>query len=456
MHDMGEALNGVELLHLDRTEPADLPKIVPPQIHQHIVLRQLFLIGEQLCLQNLVLLQGLSPGPGTREREGVEHAVFQLDQSLRRRPRHLHICSGKIEHIGGGVKGAQHPVGVEQAALKGGRQAVGEDDLKNIPFPDVDLGLLHHSAEVLPAEQRRHRAQEPPGTVLLLCSGPQQLHKLSELQHRLVVAGLRLVQGHIDHENELLPQMVKGNDLVKEHQIKIPKFLAVLHLRPDGRLAVPQIVIGEVSHKPAGEGREMVKAGAFVLLQDLTQVSGWVRRWEVKASGPHLPVPAGDLKTGIKAQEGVASPGLMAGCGLQHIAVGGNLLQDAHGFYGRGEVRQDLTAHRQHPVSSGGSDLLDFLQCGNDLHGLHLQIKILLWRFCQRSKKSPLTETTVCQGRIKHIIRGATLIHGMTRALSGIPTYPRQMTSACNVAAYSVNLTFDCALSGPFDNLFLT
>ena len=250
--------------------------------------------------------------------------------------------------------------------------------------------------------------------------------------------------------------MVKGNDLVKEHQIKIPKFLAVLHLRPDGRLAVPQIVIGEVSHKPAGEGREMVKAGAFVLLQDLTQVSGWVRRWEVKASGPHLPVPAGDLQTGIKAQEGVASPGLMAGCGLQHIAVGGNLLQDAHGFYGRGEVRQDLAAHRKHPVSSGGSDLLDFLQCGNDLHGLHLQIKILLWRFCQRSKKSSLTETTVCQGRIKHIIRGATLIHGMTRALSGIPTYPRQMTSACNVAAYSVNLTFDCALSGPFDNLFLT
>ena len=86
----------------------------------------------------------------------------------------------------------------------------------------------------------------------------------------------------------------------------------------------------------------------------------------------------------------------------------------------------------------------------------NVQIKILLWRFCQRSKKSPLTETTVCQGRIKHIIRGATLIHGMTRALSGIPTYPRQMTSACNVAAYSVNLTFDCALSGPFDNLFLT
>lgn len=55
----------------------------------------------------------------------------------------------------------------------------------------------------------------------------------------------------------------------------------------------------------------------------------------------------------------------------------------------------------------------------------------------------------------KTLIRGATLIHGMTRALSRIPTYPRQMTSACNVAEYSVRITFDCALSGPFDNLFL-
>ena len=292
--------------------------------------------------------------------------------------------------------------------------------------------------------------------VPLLRSGPQQFCKLSELQNRLVVAGLRLVQGHIDHKNELLPEMVKGDDLVKEHQVKIPKFLPVLYLRPDGRLAVPQIVIGEVSHKPAGEGREMVKAGAFVLLQDLTQVSGRVRRWEVQASGPHLPVPAGDLQTGVKAQEGVAAPGLMAGRGLQHITVSGDLLQDAHGFYGRGKVRQDLAAHRKHPVSSGGSNLLDFLQCGNDLHDLYLQIKMLLWRFCQRSKKSSLTETMFCQGRIKYFIRGATLIHGMTRALSRIPTYPRQMTSACNVAAYSVSFTFGCALSGPFDNLFLT
>ena len=36
-----------------------------------------------------------------------------------------------------------------------------------------------------------------------------------------------------------------------------------------------------------------------------------------------------------------------------------------------------------------------------------------------------------------YTIRGATLIHGMTRALSRIPSYPRQFTPASGVAEYS-------------------
>ena len=67
MHDVGEALDGMELLHLNRAEPADLPQIVPPQVHQHIVLGQLLLIGEQLLLHGPVLLRGLSSGPCARQ-----------------------------------------------------------------------------------------------------------------------------------------------------------------------------------------------------------------------------------------------------------------------------------------------------------------------------------------------------------------------------------------------------
>ena len=46
-------------------------------------------------------------------------------------------------------------------------------------------------------------------------------------------------------------------------------------------------------------------------------------------------------------------------------------------------------------------------------------------------QKKPLTENYVLSGansyKIYDTIRGATLIHGMTRALSGIPAYPRHI-----------------------------
>ena len=50
------------------------------------------------------------------------------------------------------------------------------------------------------------------------------------------------------------------------------------------------------------------------------------------------------------------------------------------------------------------------------------------------SKKRPRQkEHSSCQGRIAIVyqhIRGATLIHGQSRALGGIPAYPRQLTYA--------------------------
>ncbi len=40
--------------------------------------------------------------------------------------------------------------------------------------------------------------------------------------------------------------------------------------------------------------------------------------------------------------------------------------------------------------------------------------------------------------------------------LAGYQHIPGIYTLACSVAEYFVKTTFDCALSGPFDNLFLT
>ena len=89
------------------------------------------------------------------------------------------------------------------------------------------------------------------------------------------------------------------------------------------------------------------------------------------------------------------------------------------------------------------------------------RIKKLLWPVSQSQElfnikqKRPWQRYTLCQGRISTIIRGATLIHSMTCALSGIPSYPRQLTCALTSQNTLWKATFDCALSGPFDNLFL-
>ncbi len=56
------------------------------------------------------------------------------------------------------------------------------------------------------------------------------------------------------------------------------------------------------------------------------------------------------------------------------------------------------------------------------------------------------------------LIRGATLIHGMNRALVRIQSYPRQLTYASTLQNTPGTDTypFDCTLRGPFDKLFLT
>ena len=73
-------------------------------------------------------------------------------------------------------------------------------------------------------------------------------------------------------------------------------------------------------------------------------------------------------------------------------------------------------------------------------------------RFGRLIKKSSSTEY-ICQGRVTS--RGATLFHGSTHALCEIPTYFRQLTYASRRRILGCKFlhAFDCALSGPFDNL---
>ena len=172
-------------------------------------------------------------------------------------------------------------------------------------------------------------------------AGLQQLGQLVQPPDGFVVVGFQVfrIQRHIHDEHDLLPEVVKGDDLIEEHQVHILEVLGVLGLGAGFRFAVAQIIVGEVPHQTAREGGEVLEPRAFVLRQDLPQDLRGVPGLKGQLPGLHHAVPAGDLHLRVQAQEGVPAP-LFAGLGaFQQVAVGGNVFQDLQRPDGGADVR---------------------------------------------------------------------------------------------------------------------
>ena len=98
---------------------------------------------------------------------------------------------------------------------------------------------------------------------------------------------------------------------LKEHQINILKRLSIFHITFDGRLAVGEIIIGEVSDKTACKGRKIIETGASVTGKNLAEIAGRAIRLDLEIANLHLAVNASDLHFGIKSKEGIPSPGFI-------------------------------------------------------------------------------------------------------------------------------------------------
>lgn len=196
MHDMGIPFNAVQLFDLHGSKAADLAQIIASQIHQHVMLGQFLFICQQVTLQRYILRLGLAARPGTGQREGMQHAVLQLDKGFGRGPCHLDIGARKIEHVGRWIDGAQHSIGSEQAALKRCREPVGQDDLKNIAFINMTACLFDHGAVGSLIKQRRHLAQQTTGTLPAFLAAAQKFCHPRKLPQRLVVLSIDFLNFH--------------------------------------------------------------------------------------------------------------------------------------------------------------------------------------------------------------------------------------------------------------------
>ena len=195
----------------------------------------------------------------------MQHAVLKFDKGLRRGASHFDIRSREVEHVRRRIDGPEHPVRIQKASLKRCREAVRKDDLEDVSLVDVMLGLLNHLAILFFRKQRGDLPEKPSRRFLLLLAVPQKLFQLLDVPYGFPVIGFGVVRLHIGDQDNFLPYIVKCDDLIEQHQVDVPELLRVGNVPPDARLAVSEIIVGEIPHQSAGERRKVRKPGASVM-----------------------------------------------------------------------------------------------------------------------------------------------------------------------------------------------
>ena len=129
--------------------------------------------------------------------------------------------------------------------------------------------------------------------------------------------------------------------------------------------------------------------------------------------------------------------------------MGGYVFQNLQCFNWCGEIWQNLTADRQHIVLTGGRDFLNFTEIGWYFHVLCLPIKNAPDRILVLSRTNNLNYPRCHLEFTIKLVRLAGYQHIPDKWR--MPSRRRILW----ISGWKIN-PFDCALSGPFDNLFLT
>ena len=346
MHDLGIPVDHHVIGDFDRADLGNSTEVIAAEIDQHVMLGKLLLIGKQLVLERLILLRRFAARTGAGHRESRQTAILQAHERFRRGAHDLISVNGKEHHVRRGVGGAEHAVRRKQAVLIRTGELPRLHGLKNIAVKDVFAGLFHDigvlrlgdiASEVRPAGclERRKR-----GLVV-----DQRRHAL-ERRTRLAVILHHAVGLHVDHEHDLLLEVVVRDDLVEQHQVEIVPCAA---LDMEGRLRVAEHRIREVAHKAARERRLTLEPRCVILAEHLAENGErlvGLDRLVDRTLERYRAVFAGRTQDRVVAEEGVARPFFAALHALQQKKAVGTGLQAAQQRNRRCHIGVDLAADR--------------------------------------------------------------------------------------------------------------
>ena len=310
------------------------------------MLGKLLLIGKQLVLERLILLRRFAARTRACNREGGQAAVIQSDERFRRGTHDLVPINGKEHHVRRGVGGAEHAVRRKQAVLIRTGKLTRLHRLKDIAVKDVLAGFLHDIGVLrlsdVAGEARPAGCLERRQRTLVV---DQRCHALERGTGFAVVLH-HAVGLHVDHEHDLLLEVVVRDDLVEQHQVEIVPCAALDFER---RLCVAEHRIREVADETARERRLTLKPRCAVLAEHLAEHGErlvGLDRLVDRTLKRYRAVFAGRTQDGVVAEEGVARPFFAALHALQQEKAVGTGLQAAQQRNRRCHIGVDLAADR--------------------------------------------------------------------------------------------------------------
>ena len=366
---MRVALHLHQLRNRHRAVLRDATHVVAPQVHQHAVLGQLLLVGQELLLQRAILRAVAAPRARPGDGPHRDDAVLQPDQHLRRGPDDAEVPEFQVEQVGGGVDGADGAVELKRVLAERRGQALAEHDLEGVASHDVLLDAPDGLHEGGPREVGRKGRLGPGRSHQFerrrIRARAQPPDRPRQLGDRLVVAFPQRCPGRIaarlDRGDGLRPAMevVHGDHHVGEHEDRLRQTPVVRRPRPQALDAADQVV-PEVPDGAAPEARQAGIGARRGPLQARLEVGERVGDGDgaPPAAGPpqRRPVPPEEPHFARTAsQEAVACPLFTTDHRLQQEAEG-PLPELVVGRDGRVRVEEELAPDGDPPTRRGVSE----------------------------------------------------------------------------------------------------
>src|SRR6266851_2801778 len=154
VHDVGETLDGHELLDFDGAVIADAAEIVAAEIDKHDVLGAFLFAAEQLFFEALVFGFVFAAGPSSGDGAVENIAALDFHEHFGRAAHDRDVVHLQKEEIRRRIQGAQLAIDFERLSFGLGGKALAEHNLENVAGANVLLGFADHGHIFVPAEIR--------------------------------------------------------------------------------------------------------------------------------------------------------------------------------------------------------------------------------------------------------------------------------------------------------------